>query len=120
MGLIDRAHNAPEIYSTLPQLMDCVVFDQAIRGRGFSQEKLASPLRFPVTDLHLKTARNVFALVKSATSLDSRDLWSMSALERQSAAQGGGLSESQLTIPEILSTISMTGEPPDAPASSTA
>lgn len=75
VGLIERAINSPALYYELPQLVDFLLFEQALQGKSFSDADYRG--RFPSLhpDDRLRVARNVFHFLKEFAGLDPKTFW---------------------------------------------
>lgn len=75
VGLVERAINSPSLYYELPQLIDFLLFEQALQGKPFSDADYRK--RFPTLepDERLKVARNIFHFLKDFGGLDLKIFW---------------------------------------------
>ena len=74
-GLVDRAFASPSLYHDLPQLIDFLLFEQALQNRRFSDEEYRKT--FPCANQieRLKVARNIFVFVRDSAGIDLKVFW---------------------------------------------
>jgi len=75
VGLVERAINSPGLYYELPQLIDFLLFEQALQNRGFADEDYRKRFPTPTPDERLKVARNIFHFLKESVGLDPKIFW---------------------------------------------
>lgn len=74
-GLVERAILSPELYHELPQLLDFLLFEQALQDRGFSDEQYRETFPVPFQQERLKVARNIFYFVRDTCGLNLQVFW---------------------------------------------
>lgn len=75
VGLVERAINSPSLYYELPQLIDFLLFEQALQNRAFADEEYRKRFPSSAPDERLKIARNIFLFLKEAVGLDPKVFW---------------------------------------------
>jgi len=75
VGLIDRAFASPSLYHGLPQLIDFLLFEQALQNKGFSDEEYRRTFPNAKQSERLKVARNIFVFVRDSAGIDLNVFW---------------------------------------------
>ncbi len=74
-GLVERAIRSPELYHGLPQVLDFLLFEQAVQDKGFSEEQYRHAFPGSHQQERLKVARNLLSFVRDACGLDLEVFW---------------------------------------------
>jgi len=75
VGLIERAFNNPEIYVTLPQLLDFLLFEQGLKGKEFSDLPYREAFKYNFPDEKLKAAKNIFVFLRDKVGINWSTVW---------------------------------------------
>lgn len=67
-GIVERIISSPDIYHETPQLVDFLLFEQALQNRVFSAEHYQHTFAVAQPQLRLKAARNIFAFIRDSVS----------------------------------------------------
>lgn len=74
-GLVERTIANPALYHELPQLMDFLLFEQALQNRVFSDDSYRKTFPAQYADERLKAARNILTFVRDSTGLKLGSFW---------------------------------------------
>lgn len=74
-GLVERAINSPTAYMELPQLMDFLLFEQAIKHQNFSEEEYRRTFEASNPEERLKVAWNIFYFLRETCGIDLKAFW---------------------------------------------
>lgn len=100
LGLLRLALDNPQDYLLLPQLLDFLLFEQALQTRKFSVSDCQE--RFDdFSPALLKAARNILYHLKGAAGLAPKDFWDSGELPSGHNTGKAGASSSQLMLPDL-------------------
>lgn len=74
VGLVERALLSPEIYQSVPQILDFLLFSQALPKGEFLEEEYKSTFS-EHRDERLKAARNILSFVRDQGGVDLAAFW---------------------------------------------
>jgi len=75
IGLVDRALARPNLYLSMPQHLDFLLFEQGLKGKEYSEEGLMKVFGYGLSDERFKVARNILSFVRESCSLDWKSMW---------------------------------------------
>ena len=75
VGLVERAFNNPDIYISLPQLLDFLLFEQGLKGKELSDFQYRNTFKYSLPDERLKAAKNILAFVRDRIGINWDVIW---------------------------------------------
>jgi hypothetical protein len=75
IGLVDRALARPNLYLSMPQHLDFLLFEQGLKGKEYSEQELLRVFGYNLSDERFKVARNILSFVRESCGLDWRSMW---------------------------------------------
>ncbi|ERK28419.1 hypothetical protein [Clostridium intestinale] len=78
IGIVERAIKNPQWYVSLPQVLDFILFEFAMKNKEFSLEKFKLFFNSGENEGKLKVAKNILTLAKNTCNLDLKLLWGTS------------------------------------------
>lgn len=75
VGLIERAFNNPDIYISLPQLLDFLLFEQVLKGKEFSDLPYREVFKYSLPDEKLKSVKNIIAFIRDKMGINWDVIW---------------------------------------------
>ena len=76
IGLVERALAKPQMYLSMPQLLDFMLFEQGLKGQEHTEEEHKELFGHGSSDERMKASRNILAFIREFTSLDWKEVWS--------------------------------------------
>ncbi|WP_227766376.1 hypothetical protein [Zhaonella formicivorans] len=83
IGLIERALARPNLYLTMPQHLDFLLFEQGLKGKEYSEEQLMNVFGYGLSDERFKVSRNILSFVRESCGLDWKSLWNKGEIQKQ-------------------------------------
>jgi len=78
IGLIERALARPNLYLSMPQHLDFLLFEQGIKGRDYSDDELMGLFGYTLSNEKFKVSRNILSFVRESCGLDWKSMWGKS------------------------------------------
>lgn len=75
VGLVERAIQNPEWYINLPQILDFVLFEYAVKNKEFSLDTYKKVFNSSLADEKLKAAKNIIFFVKNTCRINLKLIW---------------------------------------------
>lgn len=75
IGLVERALARPQMYLSMPQLLDFMLFEEGLKGRDISDEELRSIFGYDSSDERMKASRNIISFIREFTGIDWKVVW---------------------------------------------
>ncbi|GKS10864.1 hypothetical protein YDYSY3_18640 [Paenibacillus chitinolyticus] len=75
IGLIERALARPNVYLSMPQHLDFLLFEQGIKDRDYSDDELIDLFGYTLSNEKFKVSRNILSFVREACGLDWKSMW---------------------------------------------
>lgn len=75
IGLVERALQNPEWYINLPQVLDLILFEFAVKNKQFTISTFENVFKTGYTEGKIKAAKNVLVFVKNACNTNFKLLW---------------------------------------------
>jgi len=70
IGLIERALARPDLYLSMPQHLDFLLFEQGLKGKEYSEAELINMFGYGLSDEKFKVSRNIISFVRDSCGLD--------------------------------------------------
>jgi hypothetical protein len=96
IGLVERALARPQMYMTIPQILDFMLFEQGLKGIEYSEAEFQSVFGFSLNDEKVKASRNILSFIRDSCEIDWKKVWGKSKEQNQ---------ESTLSKPVTLKAI---------------
>ncbi|PEQ90719.1 hypothetical protein CN481_16760 [Bacillus sp. AFS006103] len=75
IGLVERALARPQMYLTMPQLLDYMLFEEGLKGKKHTDEEFKSIFGYDTSDDRMKASRNIISFVREFTGVDWKVVW---------------------------------------------
>lgn len=75
IGLVDRALARPQMYLTMPQYLDFLLFEQGLKGIEYSDEEFIKKFGYSKVDEKVKAAKNILSFVRDSCGIDWGKIW---------------------------------------------
>lgn len=70
IGLVERALARPQIYLSMPQLLDFMLFEQGLKGKEYTDEEFTMIFGHSMSDDRMKASRNILVFIKEFCGID--------------------------------------------------
>jgi hypothetical protein len=70
IGLVERALERPQMYLSVPQILDFLLFEQGLKGVEYSKEECVERFGFSISDEKVKAAKNILSFIRNTSGID--------------------------------------------------
>ena len=89
IGLVERALARPQIYLTMPQLLDFLLFEQGLKGAEYTDEDFVKIFGYSMSDDKLKASRNILSFVREFCGIDWKRVFEKTNINQPHQSSSG-------------------------------